>query len=100
MFGVGAGRSSTITRPRERAWATALRAALFTTPIAAIAFVSLGALAQESKPSSPPAIERRVEEFVAQVEAKRKDLGVVGAAVVVAHGDWIVRSTGLGQRCL
>ena len=47
---------------------------------------------------SIPSIEQRVDAFIEQLEARRKEQGVVGAAVVVAQGDRIVRATGLGQR--
>src|ERR1043165_9537367 len=49
-------------------------------------------------PQSVPPLEQRVDAFLAQVEARRKELGVVGAAVVVVHRDRIVRIAGLGQR--
>jgi CubicO group peptidase (beta-lactamase class C family) len=64
---------------------------------AAIAVLANGAFAQEAKPAPAP-LEQRVDAFVAAIEAKRKELGVVGAAIVVAHGDRIVRLAGLGQR--
>ena len=68
--------------------------------IAAFAHI---ALAQEPKPAQPPAVpslEQRVDAFVTQLEAKRKELGVPGAALVVAHGDRIVRIAGFGLRTL
>src|SRR5687768_14328285 len=55
------------------------------------------AVAQEAKPPVP-SVEQRVDTFVTQLDSKRKELGVVGAAIVVAHGDRIVRIAGLGQR--
>lgn len=64
---------------------------------AALAVFASGAIAQEAKPPPAP-IEQRVDAFVAALEAKRKELGVVGAALVVAQGDRIVRIAGLGQR--
>jgi hypothetical protein len=39
-----------------------------------------------------------VDAFVTQLEAKRKELGVPGAAVVVVQGDRIVRIAGVGAR--
>ena len=76
------------------------RPAMLLTPAAVALGFSLSALAQETRPAPPPAspIERRVEAFVTQLEAKRKEFGVVGAAVVVAHRDRIVKVVGLGQR--
>ena len=47
---------------------------------------------------SIPSIEQRVDAFMEQLETRRKAQGVVGAAVVVAQGDRIVRAAGLGQR--
>jgi CubicO group peptidase (beta-lactamase class C family) len=47
-----------------------------------------------------PTIEQRVNRFIDLLDDRRKEQGVVGAAVVVAHGDRIVRSTGLGLRSL
>lgn len=55
------------------------------------------AWAQDARPAVPP-IEERVAAFAARLEAKRKELGVVGAAVVVAQRDRIVWMAGLGQR--
>ncbi|RPH56710.1 class A beta-lactamase-related serine hydrolase, partial [bacterium] len=103
MFGIGAGRPSEIETSRRSARAIVMRAARLVPPIAAIICFSPAALAQETRPappSSPPAIERHIDAFVARLEAKRKELGVVGAAVVVVHGDWVVRIAGLGQRNL
>jgi CubicO group peptidase (beta-lactamase class C family) len=68
-----------------------------------LAFASAAA-AQDAKPTpaadSIPSIEQRVETFINQLEVVRQQLGVPGAAIVVAHRDRIVRSTGLGQRNL
>lgn len=61
------------------------------------------ALAQDTKPAPPPAvppIEQRVDAFLTQLDARRKELGVPGAAVVVVQGDRIVRIAGLGLRTL
>lgn len=59
------------------------------------------ARAQETKPAPRPApIEQRVDAFVAALEARRQALNVVGAAIVVADGDRIVRVAGLGRRSL
>jgi CubicO group peptidase (beta-lactamase class C family) len=60
------------------------------------------AQAQDAKSLAPsrsnPSIEQRVDAFVNLLEAHRKELGVTGAAVVIAHRDRIVRVTGLGLR--
>jgi CubicO group peptidase (beta-lactamase class C family) len=59
-----------------------------------------GAHAQETRQPAPgiPSIERRVDQFIARLDAARKEQGVVGAAIVVADGDRIVRIAGLGAR--
>jgi CubicO group peptidase (beta-lactamase class C family) len=57
--------------------------------------------AQESKPASGTAsIEARVDAFIARLDSARREQGVVGASVVVADGDRIVRTAGLGARDL
>lgn len=45
-------------------------------------------------------IEQRVDAFIQRLGARRSELGVVGAAVVVAQGDRIIRAAGLGRRSL
>jgi CubicO group peptidase (beta-lactamase class C family) len=45
-------------------------------------------------------IEQRTERFIEQLDKRRTELGVPGAAVVVAQQDRIVRATGLGVRNL
>jgi CubicO group peptidase (beta-lactamase class C family) len=94
MFGIDIG--SPAERPSRRVWHKPARRIL---PAAIFAGIATAVFAQEAKPPVPP-LEQRVEGFVAQLEAKRKELGIVGAAVVVAHGDRILRIAGLGQRTL
>ena len=62
----------------------------------------LAAQAQDANPAPPPvaSIEQRVDAFIKRLEARRKEQGVVGAAIVVAQGDRIVRSAGFGVRGL
>jgi CubicO group peptidase (beta-lactamase class C family) len=82
--------------PRLVRWNVGFATAL----IAAFAHV---ALAQDPKPAQPPAVpsvEQRVDAFVAQLEAKRKELGVPGAALVIVQGDRILHIAGLGLRTL
>ena len=50
---------------------------------------------QAAPPRAVPSIEQRVDAFVSRLETARQERGVVGAAVVVAHGDRIVRAAGL-----
>ena len=72
-------------------------------PAAIIVGLAFAAQAQDSRPTPPqtvPPIEQRVDEFVTRLEARRKELGVPGAAIVVAQGDRIVRIAGLGLRSL
>jgi CubicO group peptidase (beta-lactamase class C family) len=45
-------------------------------------------------------IEQRAVRFIEQLDQRRSELGVPGAAVVVAQRDRIVRATGLGVRNL
>jgi hypothetical protein len=77
------------------------RLALSATMILALASA---ALAEDARSTAPPdvvpSIEQRVETFVNLFEARRKELGVPGAAVVIAHRDRIVRAAGLGLRSL
>jgi CubicO group peptidase (beta-lactamase class C family) len=77
----------------------AMLAATFALSAAAVIAVAPKPHAQDAVPArSVPSIEQRVDAFLEQLEARRKAQGVVGAAVVVAQGDRIVRATGLGQR--
>ncbi|MGH6815996.1 MAG: serine hydrolase [Hyphomicrobiaceae bacterium] len=77
-------------------------------PVASLAAAVLAfaapTFAQDAKPAAPvqtlAPIEQRIDTFITVLEERRKDLAVVGAAVVVAHGDRIVRTAGLGQRSL
>lgn len=78
----------------------------FRVPGVAMGFLATGilalapaVLAQETKPAVAP-IEQRVDAFVAQLEAKRKELGLPGAAVVIAQGDRILRLEAFGLRTL
>jgi len=50
------------------------------------------AQAQDAKPPAVPSIEQRVDAIVTELEARRKELGVPGAAIVIAHRDRIVRT--------
>lgn len=60
-----------------------------------------GAHAQEKQtPPGLPSIEQRVDAFIGKLDAARKEQGVVGAAIVVADGDRVVRIAGLGARDL
>lgn len=97
MFGRGPGLSRDLTSWRRNARVTALLA-----PAAAILGLSAPAFAETAPvpPSGVPSIERRVDRFVAAVEARRNELGVPGAALVVVQGDRIVRIAGLGHRRL
>jgi CubicO group peptidase (beta-lactamase class C family) len=78
--------------------------AAIVTALLAVCAPATATRAQDAATVSPaPAaapIEQRVDSFVELLEARRQELGVVGAAVVVAHGDRIVRATGLGRRSL
>ena len=65
--------------------------------------VAPSARAQDAATSAPKgvaSIEQRVDKFIDLLEARRKEQAVIGAAVVVAHGDRIVRVSGLGRRSL
>jgi CubicO group peptidase (beta-lactamase class C family) len=68
--------------------------------LAAAALLAPAAQAQETKPPAASQIEQRVKDFIGRLEAARKEQGVVGAAIVVADGDRIVGSVGLGVRDL
>ena len=72
---------------------------MFALSSAVVAAVAPSARAQDST-KSVASIEQRVDKFIELLEARRKEQGVIGAAVVVAQGDRIVRSAGLGQRSL
>ncbi len=66
----------------------------------AVLFIS-GAHAQEKQtPPGLASIEQRVDAFIGKLDAARKEKGVVGAAIVVADGDRVVRIAGLGARDL
>ena len=62
----------------------------------------LAAPTQDAKTAAPrvASIEQRVDAFLARLEARRKEQGVIGASVVIVQGDRVVRSTGLGVRSL
>src|SRR5438093_11125901 len=84
---------------RGRSRPAAMLAATLALSAATILAVAPRPHAQDATvPRSIPSIEQRVDSFVEQIEARRKAQGVVGAAVVVAQGDRIVRASGLGQR--
>jgi CubicO group peptidase (beta-lactamase class C family) len=78
----------------------AMLAATFALSVAVVVAVAPKPHAQDAAVPAPsiPSIEQRVDAFMEQLETRRKAQGVVGAAVVVAQGDRIVRATGLGQR--
>jgi CubicO group peptidase (beta-lactamase class C family) len=62
--------------------------------VALVLALASAARAQQATPS----IEERVDAFVAQLDLKRKEAGTVGAAIVVAQGDRVVRIAAFGQR--
>ena len=81
-----------------------LAVATLTLSAMVIAAVAPSARAQDvptsTPPESVPSIEQRVDAFIDQLEARRKEQEVIGAAVVVVQGDRIVRVAGLGRRSL
>ncbi len=76
------------------------RGASTAAPFSSVAVVVVLATQTFAQTAPVPPIERRTETFAAQVEAKRKELGVVGASIVVAQGDRILHIAGFGRRNL
>jgi CubicO group peptidase (beta-lactamase class C family) len=81
--------------PRTSWWLTAAAVLLALAP-AVVAQDTRSPDADDKRPS----IERRVDLFIERLEQRRAELRVVGAAVVVAQRDQIVRISGLGVRSL